>query len=72
MTRSPYDTALDAARGFADRFLAGLDTHVAAQAATPDAPSPPDGIGLEAALAVVERDAPMMRVGSENWWSHWR
>lgn len=56
MKPTPYDTALDAARGFADRFLAGLDTHAAAQASTPDAPSPPDGIGLEAALALVERD----------------
>ncbi|MFT3806049.1 pyridoxal phosphate-dependent decarboxylase family protein [Arenimonas sp.] len=57
MTTLPhYDEALDQARRFADQFLSGLaDRSVAAQSRA-EAPSPPDGVGLDAALALVARD----------------
>ena len=57
MTTQPkYDEALDRARHFAEQFLSSVSERPVTTRGAVDAPSPPDGIGLEAALAVVERD----------------
>lgn len=65
MTMQPqYDEALDRARHFADQFLSGLSERAVTASGLPDAPSPPDGVGLEAALALVERDVVPYLSGS--------
>ena len=56
MTQPQYDHALDQARRFADQFLSGLPERAVTAGSMTDAPSPPDGVGLDAALALVQRE----------------
>ncbi len=59
-----YRPALDHARRFADRFLSGLPERPVSPASIPAAPPLPEGIGLEAAFAHLERHVEPFLSGS--------